>query len=77
LALSKSKLYRELKVLTGYSPNQLLQEMKLRGAASDLLKGELPVSQVAYDNGFNSPTYFTRTFKLRFGMLPTELSHVH
>ena len=74
LGISKSQLYRKLKSLTGLSPNQLIQEIKLRNAVRELCNGELSVSQVAYDTGFNSPTYFTRTFKSRFGILPTEFS---
>lgn len=74
MGVSKSQLYRKLKSITGLSPNQLIQEMKLRHAARELIKGELSVSQVAYDAGFNSPTYFTRTFKSRFGVLPTEFT---
>ena len=72
MGISKSQLYRKLKSITGRSPNQLIQEMKLRQAAHQLLKGELSVSQIAYNTGFNSPTYFTRTFKSRFGILPTD-----
>lgn len=72
MGISKSQLYRKLKSITGLSPNQLIQELKLRNAAHELIKGELSVSQVAYAGGFNSPTYFTRSFKSRFGILPTE-----
>lgn len=74
MGISKSQLYRKLKSLTNLSPNQLIQEMKFRQAARELIKGEFSVSQVAYGTGFNSPTYFTRTFKSRFGVLPTEFT---
>ncbi len=71
MGISKSKLYRKLKAVTGFSPNQLIQEIRLRHAVDELIKEEFSISQVAYDAGFNSPTYFTKTFKTRFGLLPT------
>lgn len=72
MGISKSQLYRKLKSLTDISPNQLIQEMRLRHAVRELIKGEFSVSQVAYGAGFNSPTYFTRSFKSRFRVLPME-----
>jgi len=30
------------------------------------------IAEIAYQSGFNSPTYFTRVFKKRFGISPTE-----
>jgi len=72
MGISKSQLYRKLKAITDRSPNQLIQEIKLRNAAQKLNSGAFSVSEVAYDAGFNSPAYFTRAFKSRFGMLPSD-----
>ena len=72
MGISKSQLYRKLKSLTGLSPNQLVHDMKLQNAAQELKKDDVQVAQVAYDNGFNSPAYFARSFKSRFGMSPSE-----
>jgi AraC-like DNA-binding protein len=77
IGLSKSQFYRKIKSITGFSPNQLIQELRLRNAALDLRSGALSVSQVAYDSGFNSPTYFSRSFKSRFGILPKHYAKLH
>ncbi|MEX2437423.1 MAG: helix-turn-helix domain-containing protein [Candidatus Paceibacterota bacterium] len=31
------------------------------------------IAEIAYESGFNSPSYFTRAFKKRFGILPSDL----
>ena len=74
LGLSKTQLYRKVGALTGLSPNKLLSEVRLRSALRVLKAGGKNVSEVAYDSGFNSPTYFTRVFRNRFEVLPTALN---
>jgi len=77
LGLSKANAYRKLKEKTGLAPNQLINDIRLRKAMDIISKGELSVAEVAYATGFNSPTYFTRVFKKRFGILPTEYVKRH
>ena len=72
LGLSKSQAYRKLKGITGFSPNQLLQESRLLIALNKLGNKSATIAEIAYESGFSSPTYFTRLFKRRFGFLPTE-----
>jgi len=72
LSLSKSQLNRKIKSLTGVSPNQLIQESRLQNAVNGLTDNSKTIAEIAYESGFNSPNYFTRVFKKRFGLLPTE-----
>lgn len=74
LGLSKTQTYRKTKQLTGMSPSGLVLEMRLRKALVDLRDTDRTISQIAYDRGFNSPNYFTRAFKKRFRLLPTEFA---
>ena len=74
LGLSKSQAYRKIKGLTGLAPNQLIQESRLQKALGHLEQGNKTISEVAYGSGFNSPTYFTRVFKKRFGISPIEFT---
>ncbi len=69
---SKAQAYRKIKSLTGMSPNTLIREMRLRRSLSALKKNSKTVAEIAYDLGFNSPTYFTRVFRKRYEMLPTS-----
>ncbi len=74
LGLSKTQLYRKVSALTELTPNRLLSEVRLRSALRAIKAGSKNVSEVAYDSGFNSPTYFTRVFRNRFDVLPTALN---
>ena len=74
LRLSKSQAYRKIKSLTGIAPNQLIQESRLRKSLKYLKKTNKTVSEIAFDLGFNSPTYFAKVFRRRFGTTPTNFA---
>jgi AraC-like DNA-binding protein len=72
LSMSQPQLYRKSIALTGKSSNTLLKEFRLEKARELLKTQRYSVSQVTFDTGFMSPSYFTKCFKLRFGVLPME-----
>ena len=72
MAMSTSQLYRKTLALTGQSPNNLLKEYRLENAKGLLKKKKYSVSQITFDCGFTSPSYFTKCFKKQYGMLPME-----
>lgn len=74
LGMSKSKVNRKVKSLTGMTPNQLVQESRLQRALCIMVQSNKTIAEIAYESGFNSPTYFARVFKKRFGISPTEFS---
>ncbi len=74
LGLSKSQAYRKIKSLTAIAPNQLIQELRLRESLACLKQDNKTISEIAFDLGFNSPTYFTKTFRKRFGITPTSFT---
>ncbi|MEO1259236.1 MAG: helix-turn-helix transcriptional regulator [Bacteroidota bacterium] len=71
--LSNSQLYRKLKSKTGRSPALYIRSIRLQKAREMLLNSNLTVVEIAYDTGFNTPSYFTRTFSKEFGVLPSEI----
>jgi AraC-like DNA-binding protein len=72
LGHSKSQLYRKMTSLTGASPNSFIKYYRLHKAL-DLIKDQSGnVSEVAYEAGFNSPSYFAKCFYKRYGVLPSE-----
>ncbi len=71
LGLSKSQAYRKIKALTGFATNKLIQEIKLRYALKALKSSHETVAEIGYDHGFNSPTYFARAFRNRYGLSPS------
>lgn len=73
MGMSRVQLYRKLKSLTNYSPNELLRQMRLNKAASLLSFSGMTVAEVAYEVGFSSPSYFTKCYKEQFGEIPTGI----
>ena len=72
MGLSRVQLYRKIKSLTNYAPNELLRMARLKRAASLLASSELTVAEIAYEVGFTSPSYFTKCYKEQFGESPME-----
>jgi AraC-like DNA-binding protein len=71
LGYSKPQLYRKMIQLTGKSPVSFINDYRLNEALSLLNKGASNVSQIAYELGFTSPSYFTKCFQKRYGQSPT------
>ena len=67
---SERQLYRRLKKLTGFSPNQFVQEIRLQ-TAREWLENQhhTTVKEVCYGVGFQDPVYFSRLFLQRFARL--------
>ena len=72
LGMSRSSLYGKVLELTGETPVEFIRSFRLEKAAGLLCKGSLSISQIAYEVGFSSPTYFTRAFKEKYKMLPSD-----
>jgi len=77
LGYSRSQLYRKLMKLTGKSPNNFLKEFRLHKALHLLFKQEGNISETAYQSGFNSPAYFSKCFKDKYGILPSKYTQQH
>ncbi len=74
--VSKSTLNRKIKLLTGLSPCQFRQNVKIRKAEKLLSKKGYKISEVAYEVGFSDPKYFSRCFKLEYGVAPSEFQEL-
>lgn len=73
LGFSRSQLHRKLKALSGKSANQLIVEVRLNEAHRMLKQRLGSVSEVAYSVGYSSLSYFTKSFKNKFGLLPSKV----
>jgi len=74
IGLSRVQVNRKIKALTGYTTGELIRVYRLtRGA--ELIKNEsATIAEIAYDVGFNSPSYFTECFRKQFGQSPSEFN---
>ncbi|HNW51838.1 MAG TPA: two-component regulator propeller domain-containing protein [Prolixibacteraceae bacterium] len=70
--VSRSQLYKKLKAITDLSTNDYLTVFRLKKSVELLKKGEMQISEIAYNTGFNDPKYFSRVFKKYFQCTPSE-----
>lgn len=67
---SRSQIHNKLKKWTGLSTAFFIRSIKLERAKYLLVQTDLNISQVAYEVGFQDPSYFTRVFDESFGICP-------
>ena len=77
LGISRVQLYRKVKAVLGTSPTDFVQSVRLTKARQLLLDGTLTIAEVAYQLGFNSPSYFSTSFKGRYQISPSEYRALH
>jgi YesN/AraC family two-component response regulator len=70
--LSRMHLFRKIKALTGYSPSDFIKKSRLERSKELIEKGELSISEIAYDTGFSTPGNFSTAFKKFFGQTPAQ-----
>ena len=71
VGMSRSQLHRKLKALTDQSSTEFIRNFRLKRASLLLKSGFGSVAEVCYAVGFNSLSYFTRSFHELFGMAPS------
>jgi AraC-like DNA-binding protein len=72
MTLSQRQVHRKLQGLTGYSISGFIRYMRLSRAAELLKNKTATVSEIAYNVGFDNLSYFSKCFKDRFGVSPSE-----
>ena len=75
MAMSRSQIHRKLKALTDLSATTFIRNYRLHRAADLLKQGAGNVTEIGYQVGFNSQTYFSSSFQELFGCSPTEYKH--
>ena len=75
--MSRMQLYRKIKMLTDYSPNEYVRISRLRKAKELLSTTQLSVAEICYRTGFSSPSYFSKCFKSFAGELPSDFQRNH
>lgn len=72
LGMSRVQLYRKITALTNKNVNDYIAEYKLKKAKQLLADPSLNITEIAYELGFNTPSYFTTFFKQKSGQTPSE-----
>ena len=66
------QIYRRIKQLTGLGIVEFIRDIRLRKAALYLSQGKFTVSEVMYRVGFTTASYFSKCFKEKYGVSPSE-----
>lgn len=72
LNLSQSQVQRKVMAITGYTPTELFRNHRLKKAAVFFRSGHIHVAQVMHRVGFNTQSYFTKSFAELFEMTPSQ-----
>lgn len=71
--VSRTSLYRRLKLLTGQSATEFIRHARLKKALSLMETSNLSIEEISIAVGFNSHSYFSHCFRQHFGKKPSEL----
>lgn len=73
LGMSRMQLHRKLKTLTNKNTSNYIKDWRLSKAHELISIGNMNTSEIAYNTGFSSPSYFIKCFKEKYGETPQEL----
>ncbi len=77
LGFSRMQLYRKVKAVLGTSITDFIQRVRLQKACDLLRDDSLSVTAIAYEVGYASHSYFSNSFKARYGLAPSEFRARH
>ena len=70
--VSKHYFCRTFKLVTGKSAMEYLRDFRLRIASALLTNTDSSIAEISASCGFESPNYFSRCFKAKFGYPPRQ-----
>ncbi|APY12495.1 hybrid sensor histidine kinase/response regulator [Seonamhaeicola sp. S2-3] len=77
MQMSRTQLHRKLKAIVGLSTSEFIRNERLKLAIDLLKKSDNSISEIAYQIGFNTPSYFIKCFKETYNCTPVEYSNRH
>lgn len=73
MMMGRTTFFQKLKGITGLTPNEFITNIRLKKSLKLLIeKPELSITDVGYELGFSSPSYFTKCFREVFGVTPAK-----
>jgi AraC-like DNA-binding protein len=70
--LKKTWFFNKFQKVTGLSPNQFITKLRLDHASHLLKKSSSTITEIAFESGFHSLSYFNRVFKEQKGVSPSH-----
>ncbi|MDR1585676.1 MAG: response regulator, partial [Prevotellaceae bacterium] len=72
LGMSRTVFYKKIKSLTGLAPIEFIRDIVIQRAAQLLESGLYSVKEIAYTVGMSDSKYFSKCFKKKYGVTPSE-----
>jgi DNA-binding response OmpR family regulator len=72
MGMSRTVFFKKMKGLTGLAPIEYVRDVLMQHASELLAKGGYAIKEVSYMVGMNDAKYFTKCFKKKFNMTPSE-----
>jgi len=73
IGISRPQLYRKMIKITGRSPGTFIRFLRMHRAHSLIREENLNISEIALEVGYNNPSYFSKCFQERFGIMPSKI----
>jgi signal transduction histidine kinase/ligand-binding sensor domain-containing protein/DNA-binding response OmpR family regulator len=77
LHMSRAQLYRKFKALSNQTVKEFIRLVRLKNAAILILENKLNISEICYETGFSSHSYFSKCFKETYGVTPKNYAVEH
>ncbi|MDB5147457.1 MAG: hybrid sensor histidine kinase/response regulator, partial [Mucilaginibacter sp.] len=72
IGMSRSKLFRKIKSISGLSNTEFIRYIRLRKAAELMIQTDLQIKEIAFQIGFQDIRYFREQFHKLFDMNPSD-----
>jgi signal transduction histidine kinase/ligand-binding sensor domain-containing protein/DNA-binding response OmpR family regulator len=70
--VSRSVVYVKIEALTGQTVNEFIRNIRLKKALQLIKENSLTITEIVTAVGFNSHSYFSKSFKAQFGCSPKD-----
>lgn len=77
IGVSRTQLYRKMNALTEMTVKEFIRSIRLKRACQLLLQGEMNITEVAYNVGFQQVAYFRKCFKDIYKITPSDYIRKH
>lgn len=77
IGMSRAQLHRKIKAVTNQSASEFIRNFRLQRAAELLKQDAGNIAEIAYQVGFSSQAYFTKTFQELYGQTPLDFKKHH
>jgi AraC-like DNA-binding protein len=75
--LKKTRFYKQFLQWVGLTPNHFLTLIRVKHAVNLLNHSDLSITDIAYECGFGSASYFNKQFKIAMDLTPREYRYQH